>query len=289
VKPWLRTAVGLAATGALAAGGLTAYGFGIERSWLDVTRPSFLIPDLPIEFDGFVLAQLNDFHVGLTVSPNAAVRQAIASCNLQQPDAVVLTGDYASSRSGLATFESLLNNLETRPVYAVLGNHDYRFGPRHRQAIVNALQSRGMSVLDNRSEAITRHGRSLWLIGVGDGYSSHDRLDEATRTLNESDHPRILLTHYPDLLLQPLTTRIDLALAGHSHGAQIRLPFVTRRALRKSDTRFVSGIYRVRNIQLYVNRGLGTSGVPIRIRSRPEVALITLRSPEVDVVARGRR
>jgi hypothetical protein len=260
-----------------AASALAAYGFGVEPFWLDITRPIIRIPELPTQLDGLVLAHLSDFHVGPTVDHRSAVRQAIDASNLARPDAVILTGDFAASRDALPSFASLLPEIKTRPAFAVLGNHDYRFGPGHHRGVVEALQNAGITLLDNRSTTLDHRGQKVWLVGIGDGFTRHDRLDVAVRDVSVNDHPRILLTHYPDILLGCTPMPFDLALSGHSHGAQIHLPLITGRALRQSDTQFVGGLYRVAGTPLYVNRGLGTSGYRIRIRARPELALITLR------------
>jgi predicted MPP superfamily phosphohydrolase len=113
---------------------------------------------------------------------------------------------------------------------------------------------------------------------VGDGHTSHDRLSDALCGLTDQDRPRLLLTHYPDLLFEVAPRSFDLALAGHTHGAQVRLPYLTGLALRGSDTRFTSGLFEVNGIPLYVNRGLGTSTYRFRFGARPELTLLTLRA-----------
>ena len=136
----------------------------------------------------------------------------------------------------------------------------------------------GVRLLDNRSAYVERGGHRLWLVGVGDGYTSHDRLDEALCELGDKDRPRVLLTHYPDLVVDLALARFDLVLAGHSHGAQVALPFFGKRALAHSDTRFAGGLYQVNGVPLYVSRGLGTSRYRVRLLARPELAVITIRS-----------
>jgi predicted MPP superfamily phosphohydrolase len=274
---WTRVMLVASIGATVATSALAAYGFGVEPFWLEITRPIIRIPDLPTQLDGLVLAHLSDFHVSSTVEHRSAVRQAIDACNLARPDAVILTGDYAVSREAVPAFASLLREIESRPAFAVMGNHDCRFGPGHYRGVVEALQNAGITLLDNRSTTIDCRGQKVWLVGIGDGFTGHDRLDVAVRDVSANDHPRILLTHYPDVLLGRVPMTFDLALSGHSHGAQINLPLITGRALRQSDTQFVGGLYCVAGTPVYVNRGLGTSGYRIRIRARPELALITLR------------
>jgi predicted MPP superfamily phosphohydrolase len=272
----LPTLAATASAGLLALGGAIAYGHLIERHWLDVTRLTIELPALPKELGGIRIAQLSDFHQGLVVDWHGSAAQAIAACNAEDPDVVVLTGDFVVRRGGVPALGQLLAQLRPRPAFAVLGNHDYRFGRAHLRALADQFAALGITLLDNRVAAIERNGQRLWFIGVGDGYTSHDRFGEATLDLDQEDRPRILLTHYPDLIFDLPIEEIDLALAGHTHGAQVHLPFLAQQALRRSETTFASGLYWPRGVPLYVNRGLGTSGYPIRLGARPELTILTL-------------
>lgn len=269
----------LAALGLLATTtAVAAYALRVEPTWLEVARLDLAVAGLPCELDGLVIAQLSDFHVGGTVRPQDATAQAIEACNEARPDVVALTGDYVTRRSALADFTALLRRLEARPAIAVLGNHDYRHGPRHRRAIVDAFAQLDITLLQNQSIGLKFRGSKLWFVGVGDGYTSHDQIDHATRELGDAEFPRILLTHYPDALLEYPRGEFALALAGHTHGAQINLPVVSNVALARSDTRFSHGLYWIQGTPLYVNRGLGMSGYQVRLFARPELTLLTLRS-----------
>ena len=270
--------VSLGAAAATALGTLAIYSHSIEPFWLEVTHPTFTLAVLPSALDGLVIAHLTDFHLRRDWDCRDAAAQAIAACNAARPDVAVLTGDYLSWRWGINGLVRLLKKLDVRPAYAVLGNHDCHHGPSYRHALGQAFESVGVILLNNRAVAFERDGARLWIVGVGDGYSGHDRLDEALRGLCDDDRPRVLLTHYPDIVIGQPAGLVDLALAGHSHGAQIQLPLISTAALRNSDTVFASGLYSVHGLPLYVNRGLGTSGHRVRFLARPELALITLRS-----------
>lgn len=272
-----RPVVRALAGAATAAVGLAAYGRLVEPFWLEVTQIEIALPNLPPALDGLLVAQLSDLHLTGPVDPRDAVAQAIARCNQARPDVVVLTGDYVSNRDGVAALADSLAALQVRPAFAVLGNHDYRLGPSWRRAIEAALREREIDLLDNRSARYERNGAALWFVGVGDGYTSHDRLDDALRDVGPTDRPRVLLTHYPDLLFDLPTDQFDLALAGHSHGGQIALPFLVERALARSHTVFSDGLYRMHGLPLYVSRGLGTSGYRVRLFARPELAMLRLR------------
>jgi predicted MPP superfamily phosphohydrolase len=260
------------------AGLLGGYAWLVEPYWLEVTRPVVQLPNLPAELDGFTIAQLSDFHLLRGATEREPVFRAIEATNRARPDAVVLTGDYLGERGALARLDEVLARLAARPAFAVFGNHDYRFGRLQRRAMFKLFEEAGITVLDNIAAPVARGSSQLWFVGVGDGHTSHDRLSDALVGLTDADRPRVLLTHYPDLLLEIAQVRFELALAGHTHGAQVRLPYLTGLALRGSDTRFTSGLFSVRGIPLYVNRGLGTSTYRIRFGARPELTLLTLRS-----------
>lgn len=273
-----RTPLGMALIGASALAGIVAYSHLVEPFWLEITRPSISLPGLAPALDGLVIAQLSDFHLFREAGPESAVAQAIAACNRARPDVVVLTGDYLNERRALDTLGRVLDELAIRPAFAVLGNHDYRYGPRYRRAIECCFVDRGIELLDNRAACFERAGSRLWFVGLSDGLTSHDRLDAALAGLGIHERPRILLTHYPDLLYDLPTDQFDLALAGHTHGAQIHLPVLSRLALARSETSFDRGFHEVAGLSVYVNRGLGTSGRRLRLLARPELTLLTLRA-----------
>jgi predicted MPP superfamily phosphohydrolase len=268
----------IAACLAATAGAIASYAYFVEPYWLQVTHPVVRIPGLPAEFDGFRIAQLSDFHLPPGASKREPVYRAVEECNRAQADIVVLTGDYLARRRALPNLKDVLGQLTARPAFAVFGNHDYRFGRIHRRSVVQAFQDAGITVLDNASTSISLGDARLWLVGVGDGHTSHDRLSDAMCGLADVDRPRLLLTHYPDLLFELPQRSFDLAMAGHTHGAQVRLPYLTGLALRGSDTRFTSGLFEVNGIPLYVNRGLGTSTYRLRFGARPELTILTLRA-----------
>lgn len=253
-----------------------AYARLIEPHWLDLQRVDVPIDNLPFELDRFTIAQMSDLHANRQRESFNLIRRAIDLCNRERPDCVVLTGDFVVKRRALPAFLGLIEQITTRPAFAVLGNHDYRFGPRHRRSLVEGLIQRGIQALDNSAAPIERGPATAWIVGVGDAYTSHDDITLALHDVPPEAHPRILLSHYPDLLCSIAPGTFDLALSGHTHGAQINLPFISGRALAHSDTTFRAGLYNVGGTPLYVNRGLGTSGLPLRLFARPEVTIFRL-------------
>jgi len=265
---------GAAALGAAAAG-VPALA---EGDGLVLERRTFLVPGLDPRHDGLRVAQLSDLHVGPR-TPRQRVRAAITAANDFDPDLVVLTGDYlARERSGVRLMREQLGGLRA-PAVAVLGNHDHWVDPDGAAA---ALASHGYDLLRNQHTVVRLRGAPLAVVGIDDLMSRH--ADPARALSGVPPGSRLVLAHGPrtaDLLRgaqEPL-----LVLSGHTHGGQLNLPgltsFLLRSVLREPYDR---GLFRVGAVQLYVNRGVGNSGVPIRINSDPEVTLATLRAPEAE-------
>ncbi len=275
-------------SGACATGGLALYGGEIERHWIEITHRDVFIPGLPQAFDGFRIAQLSDIHMDEYSEP-FFVRDAVRNINSLNPDAVFLTGDYVTSGFMPTKFAigeawqcaNLLNELECPHRYAVLGNHDVLIGP---QDIIAALTANGIIVLDNAHVPIERDGARFWLAGLDDVVAGNPdpgaAIPESIR--NVPHEPIVLLCHAPDyvddLIIVPEGKAVSLMLAGHTHGGQIRLPLIGPMELPELGRKYVEGWFRFGSLQLYVNRGLGTVGIPIRFNCPPEIALLTLRS-----------
>jgi len=270
------------------AGGLAIYGGEIERHWIEITQRDVFIAGLPQAFDGFRIAQLSDIHMDEYTEP-FFVRDAVGHVNSLNPDAVFLTGDFVSygvlpnkfAVSAAWECANLLNQIQCLHRYAVLGNHDVVVGREHVSA---ALTANGVTVLINAHVAIEREGARFWLAGLDDPFvgTPDPELAIPASIRNVPHEPVVLLCHAPDyvddLLTRPAGRAVSLVLAGHTHGGQIRAPFIGPLALPPLGRKYVEGWFRFGSLQLYVNRGLGTVGVPIRFNCPPEIALLTLRA-----------
>ena len=271
-------------TGAL---GLGLYAGEGERHWIDLTQRTFSIPGLPEAFHGFRIVQLSDIHLKAWTE-EFFLRDAVGRINALQPDAVFLTGDFISEAPDSPLFPiqcawkcaEILRSLTCPHVYGILGNHDCIAGP---DEVARALTENRVQMLRNASLPIERNGARFWLAGVDDPLKGNPEPGAAIpeRIRNLPAEPVILMCHCPDfaddLLATPAGQAVRLMLSGHTHGGQVRMPFVGPISLPELGRKYVEGHFQFGNLQLYVNRGIGTVGVPFRFDCRPEITEITLR------------
>ncbi|MCI0354143.1 MAG: metallophosphoesterase [Acidobacteria bacterium] len=269
------------ALGAAAAG----YGFLIEPRRLVVERIEIRLRRLPGEFDGFRIAQVSDIHYGPFMT-SGFVRKAVEEINRLRPDLVALTGDFisrplgkSSGREGAETHappcaDALRGLRSAFGAFAVLGNHDHW---NHAGIVKDSLESAGFPVLVNQAVALEKDNARLWLAGVDDVMESKADLERALKRVPASE-ATLLLAHEPDYADYTSKFPIDLQLSGHSHGGQVRLPWLGAPVLPFLGRKYPMGRYRVGNLHLYTNRGFGVISPPVRFNCPPEITLVTLRA-----------
>lgn len=222
------------------------------------------------------LVQISDIHAGPFMSPEQMADYAEAVARLQ-PDLFVMTGDFiATSPSQLpACVQAMARVQPPHGSFAILGNHEHWFGDAG--GIIAELEAAGIRVLHNAHAVIATDAGPLNLIGIDDLRAGAPDLPAALRGLDPA-LPSILLSHRPEIF--PLAARagIDLVLSGHYHGGQIKVNFL---GLEVSPAHLLSpypeGLYTLGPSTLYVNRGIGTTGTPIRLNVPPEITLFHLR------------
>ena len=278
--------------GLCGAASLALYSGEIERHWVEVSHRDVYLPGLSAAFDGMRIAQISDIHMDEFTEP-FFLRHVIDRINQIKPDAVFITGDFVTStivmdigatrfaRGAAWHCANILNGLECKALYASLGNHDINVGAKQVSA---ALVANGITVLRNACLPIERGGGRIWLAGLDDPLEGHPDLDLAipASIRNGPNEPIVLLSHAPDyadhLLTQPAGEAVDLMLSGHSHGGQIRFPLVGALVLPPLARKYVKGWFQLGHLQLHVNRGIGTIGLPFRFDCPPEITSITLRA-----------
>ncbi len=268
--------------GVFAAGGLALYAGEVERHWIDVHQVEIRLGNLPEAFRGFRIAHMADFHYGEYSEPTF-IRSVVERVNALRPDMIALTGDFISAGPMAKRVSvdfayhcaDLLTRLECPNKFASMGNHDVMVS---RIEVTDALASRNIPVLHNDAIPIEKDGARLWLAGVADALVGTDAdLDAALpRGRIASREPLILMAHEPDYVDKVVGSGVDLMLSGHTHGGQVRIPFVPPMNLPPLGRKYIEGHFRFGGLQLYVTRGIGTVGVPFRFRCPPEITLITL-------------
>ena len=273
----------------IAAAGVLA--IGADASLLEpnhpvVTRIDIPLLRLPREFDGFTIAQLSDFHFDPYFSA-VPIRKAVRMAIELNPDLVVLTGDFVSApvlsgrkhdnQAAMSAYPcgELLRDLRAQHgIWAVMGNHD---ATTSSVDVHNALQRAGIQILSNRSVPIERGGRRFWLVGLEDVLVGAPDLPRALRDVPAAD-PVVLLVHEPDFAVHTANYPVDLQLSGHSHGGQVRIPWVGALYLPPLARKYPRGLRKVKNLTLYTNVGIGTLYLPVRFACAPELTFFTLRS-----------
>ena len=275
---WAAAALpGVSARLAFGVAGGVAIACGLRGIWRRprVTRVELRFADLPEAFDGYRIGQISDVHCGL-FAPEARVRSWARRLDAEDLDLVAITGDLvAHGTDEVEAVSRALGLVRGRDgAWACLGNHEY-FGASGR--IVGALEREGIEVLRNRAVAIRRGDASIVVAGVDDSWTQRADLRRALAR-REGGEFTVLLAHDPTMFGEAAARGVQLTLSGHTHGGQIGLPFFAKRInLASLFYRFTSGLYRDGASVLYVNRGVGTSGPPIRLGVPAEVAVFTLR------------
>jgi predicted MPP superfamily phosphohydrolase len=266
----------------VAAGGLALYSGEFARHELSVVNRSLAVANLPGAFQNFRIAQISDIHFDEFTEP-FFVRRVVERVNSLAPDLVLLTGDYVSNsplprrfaEQAMHRCADILRDLSCPQRFAVLGNHDDILGVPTIRPI---LASISIPLLVNQHIPIERGGQRLWLGGLADPVTGAPDLDLAIP--RQPDGPVLLMFHAPDyaddVLAHPRGRLVDVMLTGHSHGGQVRLPFLGPIILPDGGRKYVMGLYRFNRLQLYVNRGIGSVGIPFRLNCPPEITLFTL-------------
>lgn len=291
-RQFLAAGCGLILTGALAGPASVAYALKVEPGWLAVTVRDVPVPRLPASLDGLSIAHLSDIHYGPYVSVKQ-VAEAVDLANSLQPDLVALTGDFVHREApAIDACAQELARLKPRvATLAVLGNHDVWTDP---DGITESLRGAGAQVLRDEQLILEGDGGRLWLLGIDDrGYSGFrggspqaffSRWSGATRRVTAllegipAEDSRLLLVHNPDFTEALPAGGVDLALCGHTHGGQVRLPLIGAPVVPSVfGQRYAAGLVQGGRTLVHVTRGVGVTPPAVRLNCRPEVALLRLR------------
>lgn len=247
-----------------------------------VHKAEIPIKDLPDAFEGLKIAQISDVHTGSFRSAKM-FRDVVQIINEHKPDIFVNTGDFVNfNPEELALFQDEWKKFKPDiGVYSCLGNHDHYMTDEEHTTLINYLNDLDQNLLMNENQVIERRGKRLVIAGIdnlGMGQDYGD-IDKAFAGIDSTD-PVIFLCHDPTNWDSRIRNqrKVDLMLSGHTHGGQFGF---TIRGKQYSPAAFRynqwAGLYRDKDQHLYINRGLGTSGFPVRIGMNPEITILTLR------------
>ena len=245
---------------------------GLRRPYLN----SVTVDILRFPFKSFKIAQLSDMHIGHTIGTDF-VRECVARVNAQKPDMIVLTGDIVDLpvEKIAGVLEELRQLKSPYGTYFILGNHEYFRGP---ETVVAKMRELGFNVLLNESVRIGSGSKAFNLVGINDlvsrrfGAMPYD-IDAAFRNV-DPELPTVVLAHQPKTVELTQERDYNLMLSGHTHGGQI-FPFGFLVMLNQT---YLAGLYRIDTAkQIFVSRGTGYWGPPVRVLAPSEISLLTLR------------
>jgi uncharacterized protein len=261
----------LAGGAALAAGGAFD-ALLVEPNWLDVTEHEVAVPGLPRGLDGFTIAQVTDAHLRRIGPVEEAISRAL---NAHDVKLLILSGDIVDSSDGLDTVREFCGGVRRQGMAAIatLGNWEH-WGKLPAPELRAAYADTSVQLLVNEG-AILADG--VQVFATDDSTGGNPSLDTLASSRGDA---RLLVTHSPELLdrVPVRNAGFALALAGHTHGGQLRLGASAVPFLPRGSGRFVAGWYDVAGCPAYISRGTGTSIIPARFTCRPELPIFRLRS-----------
>ena len=277
---------------------LLSYAYFIEPQRLVIVENTITTSNWDAEFDGLRIAMLSDIHGGSNYMTAERLKEVVARTNEQNPDIIVLLGDFVSqkyegnvgSRHLKMSPADIADNLKglkaTHGVFAVMGNHDGEFG---ENKVAAELERVGYKVLQNEVATIQKNNKNLRILGTKDHLRLTKGWKETSAELKQiadtsGSGKLIVLQHSPDVF--PIVTGdlsispdLTLFLAGHTHGGQVWLPILGRMIVPSSfGQRYAYGHIREKNVDLQVTSGVGMSVLPIRFMVPPEIVVLTVRS-----------
>lgn len=276
-KGWLLAATLIVAIGYLALG---VWAFYLEPSSLTVKRITLKIPNWQPEHRRLKIAVLTDLHVGSPYIDSAKVKMVVERTNAEQPDLVLILGDYLTHHTLGGTFvppepiAAILRGLRAPlGVVSVLGNHDWWFDGKR---VTMALEQAGIVVLSNQAYRIQFNGKPFWIAGIADPMTRPFDIPGTLRQVNDND-PVLLICHNPDIFPE-VPSRVSLTIVGHTHGGQVNLPLLGRLIVPSLyGQKYAIGHVVEGGRNLFISPGIGTSILPIRFRVPPEIDILTLQ------------
>lgn len=277
INPSRRIFLTNAGNAALTGTALVLTGYGVNRATRepDVVKVDVSIKGLPDPFRGFTILQISDLHISMTLKKKY-VQKVVNRAGREQADMIVFTGDIADGREkDMGKDASPLSDLDARfGKYFVTGNHDYYSGAL---SWLNRIERLGFTPLINEHRIIEKESAQIVLAGITDyraGRIIPGHASDPGKALNGAplSMPKIMLAHQPKSIFKTDSLGLDLMICGHTHGGQ----YIPWNFLVSLDQPYVQGLHRHNATQIYVSRGTGYWGPPLRIGVPPEITVLRL-------------
>lgn len=243
--------------------------------WLFYEPSKLIIKRLKIkdeELKGLKIVFASDFHIKFYEQKR--LEKIVNMINSENPDLILSTGDFFSGYRNKSTMTldkiaKELGKIKSKyGFYTTLGNHDYH---RNNEKVAQELSNYGIITLSNNNTFIEKDNKKIYISGVEDLKTGNPNVEKALENTNGAT---ILLTHSPDVF-ENVPQTVNLTLAGHLHGGQVRFPFIGAVFCpSKFGTKYASGYFEENNKKMYVTTGIGTSKLPIRMLCTPEIVVI---------------
>ena len=250
---------------------------------IKIERKIIKIENLPQEFEGVKIVHISDLH---SSKFNRREKQILTIINQLNPDFIFISGDFVGPRPDIESinfFWQALGEKYLNRIFGIWGNHDHWY--KNFETLKRKLKQSHIEILENENKKLKIGSKKsyIYLIGVDDSYTNRDDLLKAMQGITDKTIPQILLAHSPDIMPKAKEQGIDLVLAGHNHGGQIVFPFIGPIFVpSRSGRKYLKGLFKENSTYLYVNRGIGTSLLPIR-NVPLEITLIELQKNEANI------
>ena len=284
-REFLKTGVGAVAAAPFI---LSGYGALMERKRFEVEHFDFHLDGLSSALAGLTVVQLTDLHVG-PFMPGEELAEYVEAINRLEPDFIALTGDFvASNRGEVDPCVTALSELKARQgIYACLGNHDVY--ARIEEEMTRRFAENNITMLRNAAAAHRIGNTALNVLGIDDlRWGTPDLAQAIAAAQKDPGEVRLLLSHRPEIFPEAAKNGIEVVLSGHYHGGQIKVgPEAANLSIARLLTPYVDGMYLLprrridrrdaKTSTLFVGRGIGITGLPIRINCPPQIAHFTLK------------
>jgi predicted MPP superfamily phosphohydrolase len=252
---------------------IVVYGFWIEPNMVKISNIEIASSKFDETINKFTIVQISDLHIKECGIKEQFVVKSLLTI---KPNLVVFTGDFIDNKNDLNTLNDFLKAFRASyegDSFAVLGNWDYNTEP---DEVIKLLDNYDIKVLKNENIYYEYGNNKFYIIGVDDPITGHDDLDAALFRVNQ-DLFNLLIVHAPYIVNKFQNgSKFDLILTGHTHGGQIGIPFIARK-LAPTSTDYIRGLYNTEFGTMYVNRGVGTTIIPLRLFCPPELTVIKLK------------